>query len=596
MKAFQSLKEIRPREALTRSVRSALAAAVVGGAILLTLPGAVAGQASGAGDVAGQVLVLVDGDTPEGLEVNLVEAGRSTLVNRAGRFAFAKVPEGSHTVQVSYRGVELDRRSIDVFAGESVDVTFRPGSAASSPTPAAQGPPPTDLERVLDLLVARGVLTEGDAAGMLEQAARDRAARQVPLARQDLGYEPTAVLRDDRVTAQVVPFGIQSWDGSSRFRVRGRGQLDAGWQNFDEGIQDVARQDHEFPDYGVIFRRVRLGVAGIMRQDWEWQVEVDFSENEVDLANVYVAYLFPNGRLAAGHFKEPFGMEYATSSRYITFLERSAASDAFKVNREPGLMYETLYRRWYAGLGIFGGGLLFDREVREGWSVNARLSAAPYLADRAFVHVGGGINHRKNAFSHAEDRWEDVRLRTREGTRTIDARLIGRDDLVAVEQFTRMNLEFAAGTGPLWIQSEYLRVNADLDRERLVEELGGNATDQSSLTQDGWYVQGGVFLTGESKPYRAFSGDFGRLRPHRNFSRSTDGIGAIELAFGVSTVDALEHTRPGRGQKLTRYTGGLNWHLTPEIALKTNVIYLEGERDVYEGSGWVYAIRVQFLY
>lgn len=455
----------------------------------------------------------------------------------------------------------------------------------------------SETESLIELLIQKGVITAEEVDVLRREAVADKERERVKLVGSELGYEPTAPLRDDRVTTQVPRFAVESADGADRFRMRGRLQVDAARQNFGSDIENVARQGHEFPEYGLILRRIRLGALGVMRSNWEWQVEVDFAENEADIANVYMAYLFDHGgRLAVGHFKEPFGMEYATSSRYITFMERSAASDAYKVNREPGVMYETLQPNWYLGVGVFGNGIDFDREVREGWAFSARSSFAPHLEEDSFVHVGAGVNHRRVGIDKDDDERLSVRLRTREGTRAIDARLVGRDDLEGVKNFTRMNAEFAAGTGPLWMQAEYLRVEFDLDRDRLLDALGDNATDASSLTQDGWYLQAGYFLTGETKNYRAFSGDFGQQVPNQLFSPRDGTWGAFEVALRYSVADSLEHTRPGRGQKLERWTAGLNWYLTPEVLAKFNIIYLEGERDVFKDDGWVFGGRFQYIF
>ncbi len=455
----------------------------------------------------------------------------------------------------------------------------------------------SETERLMEILVEKGILSAAEADAIRAEARAEPAGEKVELIGAEMGYEPTQPVKDSRPNISAFPFGVQSADGKDIFRIRGRVQMDAAWQDFGDDIQNVARQGHSFPNYGVILRRVRLGALGVFQENWEWQLEVDFAENEVDLANAYLAYLTPHGRLAAGYFKEPFTMEYATSSRYITFMERSTAVDAYKTNREPGLMFETIKPNWYGAIGIFGGGIEYDREVQEGWAIGGRLSVAPYLDGTDFVHLGGSFNYRSNAKNRDTGQLNEVRLRTREGTRAIDARLIGRDDLVAIDNYTRSGLELAAGRGPWWMQTEYVRVDLDIDRDALADALSAsNRTDRSSLTQDGWYFQTGYFLTGESKPYRAFSGDFGRLRPNQNFSLQNGGRGALELAFRYSVADSLEHTRVGRGQKLETWTGGLNWYLNPETLIRANVIYLEGERDVFKDDGWVYGLRMQYLF
>lgn len=451
----------------------------------------------------------------------------------------------------------------------------------------------SETDRLLDILIRKGVLTEQEAADIRSEAEAQPAARS-PITDAVPGYDPTTPIRDDDPRIQVRRFAVESADGADRFRVRGRFQLDTARADFGDDIPNVARQGAEFPEYGVILRRLRLGALGTMYTNWEWQLEVDFAENAVDLANAYLAYLTPQGRLAIGHFKEPFGMEYATSSRYITFLERSAASDAYKVDRQPGIMYETIRPNWYGAFGVFGNGIEFNRDVEEGWSWSGRLTGAPILDGTTYLHVGGGINQRRNAFNKATDAWEPVRLRTREGTRVIDARLIGRDDLEGVRKFTRHNLELAGGHGPWSAQAEYIWVDIDLDREALDIALGNGATSRNSLTQKGWYVQSTYFLTGESRNYRAFSGDFARVTPFNNFVPSEGKWGAWEAALRYSVADSLEHTQDGRGQKLTHWTAGLNWYLNPDTIFKFNLMYLEGERDVFKDDGWVYAARFQY--
>jgi len=425
------------------------------------------------------------------------------------------------------------------------------------------------------------------------EEAGEEEVKRVKLVGQEFGYEPTAPLPvDEGASIFVRRLGIETADGSERFRIRGRVQTDFAYQNFGDGMADVARQSHEFPKYGLILRRVRLGALGIMHGKWEWQLEVDFSENEVDLANVYIAYLMDHGgRLAIGHFKEPFTMEYATSSRYISFIERSTAADAYKVDREPGIMYETIKPNWYMAFGLFGRGIDYNREVEEGYSLAWRGSWAPYLSGDDFVHVGGGYNHRKNSLDKANDLYLPVRMRAREGTRAIDARLIGRDDIEGVKDFARKNLEFAAGFGSWWMQGEYIHVDYNLDPAR-----GDVRIPDSSIEQKGWYIQTGYFLTGESKNYRAFSGDFGQQRPNRNFAPSKGEWGAFELLARFSVADSLEHTRPGRGQKLDHYTLGLNWYFTPETLMKLNLMYMEGERSVFKDDGWVFGVRFQYIF
>jgi phosphate-selective porin OprO/OprP len=478
---------------------------------------------------------------------------------------------------------------------------FRPGvnalimlfSAAFFQAHAAESAPAAVDDALIEALVEKGILSRAEADNIISQ----RAASTPPAQRRfgEVLYEPTEPVRDDDPSIQVRRFTVDSADGQHRFRFRGRFQFDVGRADFGSGIPAVARQSAEFPRYGTIVRRARLGALGYMYKNWEWQLEADFSDiEETELANAYIAYLTPRGRIVAGHFKEPFGLEYATSSRRITFLERSAASDAYKVNRELGLMYETIRPNWYGAFGIFGGdGYNINRDVEEGWALSGRLAFAPYHVGTDFVHIGAAVNHRWNGFDRSTGARVPLRLRTREGTRTIDARLIGRDDLVGVEKFTRSGLEFAAGFDTWSVQAEWIHVDIDLDSAAVQLIEGANATLRDDLTQKGWYVQGTWFLTGEQRVYRPASGNFGRVIPRQNFEWG-QGMGALELAARYSVADSSQNTRIGRGQEMEHWTLGLNWYLNPDVIIKLNAIYLDAKGNGAEDDGFVYAARFQF--
>lgn len=446
--------------------------------------------------------------------------------------------------------------------------------------------PDASQDALIRLLVERGALTASDADDLLPKAPPQRYA--------GLQYDPVEPLTPREHLIRANRFRVESADGQHRFGIRGRFMADYGRGNFDSDIEATARESGPLPKHGTLVRRARLGALGVIYDNWEWQMELDFRDNEVRFANAYLAYLMPQGRLAVGHFKEPFSFESSSSSRRLTFLERAAPVDAFRPDRELGIMYETLLPRFYVGAGLFGGqGVVADRNVDEGYALALRASFAPHLKDESFVHIGGSYNYRKNAVDRATDSLVPVRLRTRTGVRSLDLRLIGRDDLEGVDDFQRFAFETAFGYGPFSFQGEYLRVKADLDRNALTRALGANATPNDSVTLDGYYVQASYFLTGETHNYRAFSGDFGAVQPNSIFGRD-GGSGAWEIAARFATADSSENTRVGRGQELDHWTLGLNWYPNPEIVFKLNVMRLKNERDGESGKATIFAARAQY--
>ncbi|MDZ4048382.1 MAG: porin, partial [Pseudoxanthomonas sp.] len=181
---------------------------------------------------------------------------------------------------------------------------FAPGGAAAS-----------ESEKLIELLIEKKILTRAEADAIKAEAAAERETGKAKLVGQELGYEPTAPLPvDEGAQIYVRRFGAETADGSERFRIRGRVQLDAGVQNFSDELVQVAREN-DLAKYGVNFRRLRLGALGVMRERFEWQLEVDFAENAVEIDNTYMGYLMDHGGIIkAGIFKEPFTLEYDTSS------------------------------------------------------------------------------------------------------------------------------------------------------------------------------------------------------------------------------------------------------------------------------------------
>ncbi len=432
-----------------------------------------------------------------------------------------------------------------------------------------------EMDALIDVLVEEGLVPANRADRVRERVAertREAAEEAATDRHAGLNYEPTLPVIDTGTRIQTRPFRVESADGKDRFGIRGRLMIDAAFADWDDNINDASSHDN-LARRGTTIRRARLGALGVYDGKWEWQMEIDFRDNEVRFANAYIAYLSDYGRFAIGNFKEPFSLESSTSSRRLTFLERATPVDAYRPDREIGLMYETLLENKYFALGVFGGdGVARDREAEEGYSLATRASFQPYSSDKVFSHLGISANYRKN--SRDDDRnAADVRLRSREGSRAIDARLIGRNDIEGVDSFYRVAVEGAWGYGPFSLQGEYLYVNLDLD-----ENLGDVRTDDSRISLDGYYLQASYFLTGEQRNYRAFSGDFGQQEVFNPLGRG--GRGAWEIDARFAHADSIEHSRPGRGNKMDHYTLGLNWYPNSHTVFKINYMYFD-----YEGRG-----------
>ncbi|MBN2310115.1 MAG: hypothetical protein JXR94_14165, partial [Candidatus Hydrogenedentes bacterium] len=194
---------------------------------------------------------------------------------------------------------------------------------------------------------------------------------------------------------------FETEDGRFRLQVGGRIMYDVAWYHQDEDLKIAVGDEQD----GGEFRRARIFLSGTIYDDIYYKAQYDFAgdDGNAKFKDVYVGlqnipYV---GKLQLGHYKEPFGLEQLTSSKYTTFMERSLA-DAFTPGRNMGVMVanHTPNKRLAWALGLFQDCDDFpgdnDGDEDEGWAATARISGVPWYADegRKLLHLGAAYSHR----------------------------------------------------------------------------------------------------------------------------------------------------------------------------------------------------------
>lgn len=436
---------------------------------------------------------------------------------------------------------------------------------------------------LLQTLLDNGVITAEQFERLMRQSAADAArSRDLLDDDDDFGYTQTDI--------RTRRFRVRSEDGRDLFRLRGRLYIDGAGNFLDDRkntVDDNRENRGNLARYGTIIRSARLGAEGVMYEDFLWRMEVDFRDEEVRIRGAYVEYIRLNPlRIKIGNIKEPFGLEWMNSRNRATFLERAANVDAYGPDWNLGAELSWRGSRYSLNTALMsGGGLINERQQTGGYAFAGRATFAPYMGFDSYTHLGFSSSYRVNAFTERIDgnfdqQYVDVRMRTRTGTRAIDGRFIGADDIDDVVDITRYHAEAAFGIGPVHMQGEYTIV--DVRRDFL----------KPDLSLGGWYVQAGWFLTGERRVYRPDRGNFGAIVPNRNFQPGF-GPGAWELAFRYAHVDSNDQDYDGG--EMRHFTAGLNWYLNRETRLMLNYIYLDAERlNGKRTKGSLIAARVQF--
>ena len=108
-----------------------------------------------------------------------------------------------------------------------------------------------------------------------------------------------------------------------------------------------------------------------------------------------------------------------------------------------------------------------------------------------------------------------------------------------------------------------------------------------------YYVQASYFLTGEHRPYE--EGQFQRVKPNNDFNLHGKGLGAVELAFRIGSLDLTNSpVANSDNQKLIDYTFGINWYLTRNTRLMLNYVYTDSESDVGDATAVLARIQIDF--
>jgi len=303
------------------------------------------------------------------------------------------------------------------------------------------------------------------------------------------------------------------------------------------------------------FRTFRIGGKGNIYENLIYNVEFEIrgTNSAITYKDIYMEQqsLPWIGHFRAGHFKEPIGLEEFSSDLYLTFMEKTPATQAFTPSRNFGVMIwdttdECQDVSWFTGL--FRGdspdsptntGLW--RSDDNDWCYDARAAWLPFYDDpsngRYLVHLGGSYSFRhigSNTATAAGN--QNVAYSTLNGLAEFTKRSwvgsqgpLGFGAEADSNQWHQINPEFLVIWGSASVQAEYFQVLM-------------NSGEQF----DGGYAFLSYFLTGENRAYRKDLKVIDRTQPLEPFfwvdtaNGQCCGWGAWELAVGYSWVNLDE--------------------------------------------------------
>ena len=354
--------------------------------------------------------------------------------------------------------------------------------------------------------------------------------------------------QDTAAIGECVPKKIDSITRPT-FTPTGRISFDGVTYDENQASKDFFNTDRD-NEFG--FRSFRIGGRGNIYENLFYTMEVELrgTNSAIAYKDIYMEQqeLPLIGHLRAGHFKEPISLEEDESDLYLTYMEKSPATNAFAPARNFGVMIldtvdECQDTSWFAGMFRADSP---DSPTNTGewrsdnndWCFDARAAWLPYYDEpsngRYLVHLGGSYSFRHVGAETATATYnQNIAYSTLNGLAEFSTppwvgsqAPIGFGAEANSNEWNQINPEFLVIWGAVSLQAEYY-------------QLLMNSGEQFN----GGYTVLSYFLTGENRGYRKDLKVIDRTQPLEPFfwvdsaKGQCCGWGAWEVTAGYSWVN-----------------------------------------------------------
>ena len=314
-------------------------------------------------------------------------------------------------------------------------------------------------------------------------------------------------------------------------------------------------------------RKARFAMKVKLWENWAFEWDIDVAEGDlVEVKDMWASYNLENSHIKFGNFKQAFGLEELTSSRLLTFPERSLVMMAFETDRQFGLEYSnwghmgkvpynlrsSVFTQSFANESKAD----YEKEVDEtGTGAAGRFVVGPELNEDMMLHAGLAF-----AYDTPYDDSEILEYKSEAETKNGDQEWLDTDKIKEVDYGLRYGVEGAFQYKNFHLQGEYVQANVI----RLEDSTAGDATF------DGGYASLSWILTGERRPWNITDGEFGQVMPQNK------KLGAWELATRYSYLNLTDEDaemasgsgRPITGGAANIYSFGMNWYANPNVKIQ----------------------------
>jgi phosphate-selective porin OprO and OprP len=377
-----------------------------------------------------------------------------------------------------------------------------------------------------------------------------------------------AAKTEPKITLGANGFGFSSADSNFVATIHGQLQLDS---------RTFSQDDHVQGNDSFLLRRARPIITGTVFRDFDYNFTPEFGNatpgatSAATTPSIYDAYInyhySPEFQVEAGKFKPPVGLEYLQNDAFLSFNERSLATDLIP-GRDLGF---ELHGDIAGGVvsyaaGIFNGvgdnqrnttdiGFQNDREF------DGRLFVQPFKAT--------GITALQNFGVGAGGSWGSSSItntlglpNTTGGTQPgfiTDGQqqfFAYSSTTVAAHTHWRFSPQGYYYYGPFGLLGEYVISDQGVENSATLKT--------ANLRNTAWEISGGWVLTGEDASYNG-------VTPRHSFDPRNGGWGALQLVARYAELNVDSAAFPNFASATTSASAaqawslGLNWYLNKNI-------------------------------
>ena len=319
-------------------------------------------------------------------------------------------------------------------------------------------------------------------------------------------------------------------------------------------------------DYNL--RRSKLTLYHYFDENWQGKIQLSYNDKknkfeEKDINLTYNGWKFADIRL--GKFKQPYGLEYSTSSKNLLAIERSMATNAFSLGRSYGIGLSSHHKKSTWAVGLFDA--TNEEDVFSDYAITGRFTHLAYQSEQQLIHIGMSGSWRK-----AQEKKHQINV----NMEVYNAKKVVESPKLPVKYIGQYGVEAIWQYQSFLLQSEIFKQHVSVKSNFPTQDAQYN----------GYYIQASYLLTGEKHRYK--KGRFVSLKPENNY-------GAWEIVARYSDLNAHDNN-DGRQAKNTML--GLNYYANKKIRLMFNYIHgqLSDDELFATDSGEAFSARIQYVF